>query len=187
MFSNEAQNRLAIGQCATLACFLEATAPKPGNVHRGADFDDLTYPDLILSAIVIGPVMENAPHRRLGETILDAVRATREAVGTNTNLGTILLIAPLATVPREHPLAQGVADVLGRLDAEDSRLVYEAIAPGLARRYRSGGCGRYRGRSASRPDRRHATRRRSRSRRPPVCQRFSGIAARCGSSPQRRS
>ena len=127
MFSHEAKNNLAIGQCATLACFLEATAPKPGNVHRGADFDGLTYPDLILSAIVIGPVMENAPRRRLGETILDAVRATRAAVGTNTNLGTILLLAPLAAVTRERPLAPGVADVLGRLDAEDARLVYEAI------------------------------------------------------------
>jgi triphosphoribosyl-dephospho-CoA synthase len=117
----------SIGQCATLACFLEATAPKPGNVHRGADFDNLAYPDLIVSAIVIGPVMENAPRRRLGETILDAVCATREAVATNTNLGTILLLAPLAAVPREQPLAHGIADVLSRLDADDARLVYQAI------------------------------------------------------------
>ncbi len=116
-----------IGQCATLACFLEATAPKPGNVYRGADFDDLTYPDLILSAIVIGPVMENATRQRLGETILDAVQVTREAVGTNANLGTILLIAPLAAVSRERPLAEGIADVLNCLDAADARLVYEAI------------------------------------------------------------
>ncbi len=127
---------LGIGQCATLACFLEATAPKPGNVHRGVDFEDLTYPDLITSAIVIGPVMENAYQRRLGETILDAVRAMRDAVGTNANLGTILLLVPLATVPRERPLADGVADVLGGLDAEDSRLIYEAI-----RMARPGGMG----------------------------------------------
>jgi triphosphoribosyl-dephospho-CoA synthase len=125
-----------IGQCATLACFLEATAPKPGNVYRGADFDDLTYPDLILSAIVIGPVMENAARQRLGETILDAVQVTREAVGTNANLGTILLIAPLAAVSRERPLAEGIADVLNCLDAADARLVYEAI-----RRAKPGGMG----------------------------------------------
>jgi triphosphoribosyl-dephospho-CoA synthase len=53
MFSSDSKTVLGIGQCATLACFLEATAPKPGNVHRGADFDDLTYPDLIASAIMI--------------------------------------------------------------------------------------------------------------------------------------
>jgi triphosphoribosyl-dephospho-CoA synthase len=71
--------------------------------------------------------MERAPRRRLGKTILDAVRATREAVGTNANLGTILLLAPLAAVPRERTMAEGVAAVLARLDAEDSRMAYEAI------------------------------------------------------------
>jgi triphosphoribosyl-dephospho-CoA synthase len=127
----------SIGQCATLACFLEATAPKLGNVHRGTDFDDLKYSDLIVSAIMIGPVMENAAARRLGETVLEAVRATHDAVGTNTNLGTILLLAPLAAVPRERPLSQGVADLLNRLGADDARLVYEAI-----RLARPGGMGR---------------------------------------------
>src|SRR5215472_16374040 len=118
---------LTIGQCATLACFLEATAPKVGNVHRGADFDDLTYADLVTAAIVIGPIIEQAPNRRIGETILDAVKATRDAVGTNANLGTILLLAPLAAVPRDEPLAEGIARVLARVNADDSCLVYEAI------------------------------------------------------------
>jgi triphosphoribosyl-dephospho-CoA synthase len=120
-------SQLSIGQCATLACFLEATTPKPGNVHRGADFEDLAYPDLVTAAIMIGPAMEAAPSRRVGETIVDAVKATHEAIATNANLGTILLLAPLATVPREEPLAAGVAKVLGQLDAIDARLVYEAI------------------------------------------------------------
>ncbi|HEV3417985.1 MAG TPA: triphosphoribosyl-dephospho-CoA synthase [Pirellulales bacterium] len=120
-------SEFSIGQCATLACFFEATAPKPGNVHRGADFEDLTYPDLVTSAIVIGPMMENACQRRLGETVLVAVRATRQAVGTNSNLGTILLLAPLAAVPRDEPLASGVGRVLDRLGTDDARLVYEAI------------------------------------------------------------
>ena len=34
---------LSIGQCASLACLLEATAPKVGNVHRGTDFENLTF------------------------------------------------------------------------------------------------------------------------------------------------
>ncbi len=119
--------QLTIGQCATLACFLEATAPKLGNVHRGADFDDLTYADLVTAAIVIGPIIEAAPSRLIGETILDAVKATRDAVGTNANLGTVLLLAPLAAVPRDEPLATGIGQVLAAPDASDSRLVYEAI------------------------------------------------------------
>src|SRR5437763_636089 len=129
--------QLPIGQCATLACFLEATAPKPGNVHRGADFEDLTYPDLLTAAIMIGPVIEAAPRRPLGETILEAVKITQETIGTNANLGTILLLAPLAAVPRDEPLASGIAKVLEHLNATDARLVYEAI-----RLAKPGGLGR---------------------------------------------
>ncbi|HWC91308.1 MAG TPA: triphosphoribosyl-dephospho-CoA synthase, partial [Pirellulales bacterium] len=65
--------------------------------------------------------------------ILDAIRATRLVSASNTNLGTILLLAPLAAVPREQPLGEGVAQVLARLTAEDSHNVYQAIrlaAPG---------------------------------------------------------
>ncbi len=119
--------QLTTGQCATLACLLEVTAPKPGNVHRGADFDDVSFVDFVASAVAIGPVMERAATRGLGKTILDAVKATRSVVSTNTNLGTILLLAPLASVPRERALAEGVTDVLSRLGADDARLVYEAI------------------------------------------------------------
>jgi triphosphoribosyl-dephospho-CoA synthase len=119
--------QLSIGQCATLACFLEATAPKPGNVHRGADFEDLNYPDLVTAAIVIGPVMEAAQRRPLGETILEAVKTTQETVGTNANLGTILLLAPLAAVPRDERLVPGIAKLLRQLNATDARQVYKAI------------------------------------------------------------
>lgn len=128
---------LTIGQCVSQACFLEATSPKPGNVHRGADFEGLTYVDLVTSGIVISPIMERAVGRRLGETVLEAVQATQAAVGTNANLGMILLIAPLASVPRDRALADGVLDVLAGLDAADARLVYQAI-----REAKAGGLGR---------------------------------------------
>lgn len=119
---------LPIGQCAALACLLEATAPKPGNVHRGADFDDVTYLDFVTSGIVVAPAIEAAATGdSLGEAVLKAVRATREAVGTNTNLGTLVLMVPLAKVPRDQLLAPGVSRILGELTASDARLVYEAI------------------------------------------------------------
>src|SRR5690348_1953484 len=88
----------AIGNAAMLACLYEATAPKPGNVHPGASFADATFEDFQVSAKVIGPIMQGAQTRGVGQTILDAVSATREAVGTNTNLGMILLFAPLTAV-----------------------------------------------------------------------------------------
>jgi triphosphoribosyl-dephospho-CoA synthase len=90
---------LPTGLCVQAACLMEATARKPGNVHRFRDFDDATLMDYLLSAAAIGPVLEGAAGRCVGATVLDAVRATRRVSRTNTNLGIILLLAPLAAVP----------------------------------------------------------------------------------------
>jgi triphosphoribosyl-dephospho-CoA synthase len=128
---------LSIGQCAALATIIEVTAPKPGNVHRGADFEDASYPDFIVAATVTASIFDDAAGQPLGWTILAAVKATRRAVETNTNLGTILLIAPLAKVPRRQDLATGVRTVLDGLAPSDARDVYEAI-----RQARPGGLGR---------------------------------------------
>lgn len=120
--------RWSIGQCAAAACLLEVTAAKPGNVHRGADFSDATMLDFALSGLAIAPAMDRASEFGLvGRTVLDAVQATRACVATNTNLGIVLLLAPLAATPRDEELVGGVRRVLARLDAEDARLVYEAI------------------------------------------------------------
>lgn len=116
-----------LAECATLACLLEVSAPKPGNVYRGADFDDVTFVDFAVSAAVIGPVIEQTERVGVGQSVLGAAEATRTAVGTNTNLGTVLLLAPLAAIPRSVSLAKGISDVLEKLDANDTRLVYEAI------------------------------------------------------------
>lgn len=118
---------LSIGQCATLACLLEATAPKVGNVHRGADFEDLNFPDFVVSAVAIAPAMESAVRGGVGAACLEAVRATRARIPTNSNLGICLLLAPLAAVPRGEPIRAGVERVLASLDADDSRHIYEAI------------------------------------------------------------
>lgn len=120
-------NHLSVGQCATLACLLEATAPKPGNVHRSADFDDMTFTDFMTSAAAIAPAMESAATWGVGRTVLDAIRATRQLVPTNTNLGMVLLIAPLAVVPRETPLDQGLPQIMESMRPEDAKCVYEAI------------------------------------------------------------
>jgi triphosphoribosyl-dephospho-CoA synthase len=119
--------RLGPGECATLACVLEATAPKPGNVHRGADFEDLNYFDLVLSGIAIGPAMEGAVDHSLGQTVLAAIQATRRFVETNTNLGMVLLLAPLCAAATSQTLRAGVQTVLAQLSSEDARLVYQAI------------------------------------------------------------
>jgi triphosphoribosyl-dephospho-CoA synthase len=120
-------NQATVGQLARQACHWEATAPKPGNVHPQAAFTDTRYEDFTLSAEAIIPAMDAASSLGVGQTVFQAVTATRSVVTTNTNLGLILLLAPLAAVPRHEALISGVKLVLDTLTSEDSRLVYAAI------------------------------------------------------------
>jgi triphosphoribosyl-dephospho-CoA synthase len=118
---------LTAGQCFTLATIMEATAPKPGNVHRGSDFEDLSYPDFVVAASLVGPQLDADAALPVGKTILHAVQTTRAAIGTNANLGTLLLVVPLAKVSGELLLASNVARVLCELGPDDARQVYAAI------------------------------------------------------------
>ena len=106
---------------------LEATARKPGNVHPLKSFTDLTYDDFVVSADWIAPILACTPDLGVGRAILEAVTATQACVGRNTNLGIILLLAPLTAIPPEVRLADGIAVVLAGLTREDAELVYEAI------------------------------------------------------------
>jgi triphosphoribosyl-dephospho-CoA synthase len=115
------------GQLAQVACLLEVTARKPGNVHRCADFAGTHYLDFLLSAAAIGPPLDRARALGVGHAIWRAVKATRRVVATNTNLGMILLLAPLAAVPGEIDLPLGVGAVLDALTLDDARLAYRAI------------------------------------------------------------
>ena len=81
---------------AQLACVLEASAEKPGNITPSHDFGDTSYEDMLRSGIALGPELGRAGERGVGETVLAAVRASRDAAGANTNLGIALLLAPLA-------------------------------------------------------------------------------------------
>ena len=128
---------LSPGTAATLACLYEATAPKPGNVHPSACFCDVAYADFVASAVAIGPIIDRTHAVGVGKTVLDATWATRAAVETNTNLGTLLLVVPLAAVPDDESLSDGIGHVLDRLTSADTRHVYEAI-----RLSKPGGLGR---------------------------------------------
>jgi triphosphoribosyl-dephospho-CoA synthase len=58
------------------------------------------------------------------------VEATAAAAGTNTNLGIVLLCAPLAAAAEQRPpdLRAALAGLLDGLDIEDARLAFRAIA-----------------------------------------------------------
>ncbi|MBI3410466.1 MAG: triphosphoribosyl-dephospho-CoA synthase [Planctomycetes bacterium] len=115
------------GELALLACLWESTARKAGNVHPGRDFTDLRYADFILSAAAIAPVLDKAMGQSVGQTILQSIQATRRVVFTNTNLGIVLLLAPMAAVSRDCELRSGLQTVLQELTIEDARAAYAAI------------------------------------------------------------
>jgi len=85
-----------IAAAAQLACLLEVSAPKPGNVSPGRHFADTRYEDFLASAAAIGAPLGGAGTRPLGATIRLAVEATSRWCRSNTNLGIVLLLAPLA-------------------------------------------------------------------------------------------
>ena len=106
---------------------MEVLSPKPGNVSPGSEFANASVTDFLKSAHAIAPMLATASERSLGATVLEAIRATRNVVNHNTNLGIVLLLAPLAAVPRDQSLKSGISVVLNSTTVEDSRLVYEAI------------------------------------------------------------
>jgi triphosphoribosyl-dephospho-CoA synthase len=117
-----------------LACLLEVSAAKPGNITPAHDFADATYPDMVRSALALGPVFARgrAERRTVGELIADGVQATAEVADANTNLGIVLLFAPLvraeATRRADQPLRPAVERTLAQLDVDDAAAAFAAIA-----------------------------------------------------------
>jgi len=121
------RDRSVLQQMIRTACLLEATARKPGNVHPACGFDDLCYRDFVQSAEAVAPVLAQTARQGVGRSVFEAVNRTQQAVGRNTNLGIILLLAPLAAVGADIPLSEGISDVLNRLTQADASYVYRAI------------------------------------------------------------
>jgi triphosphoribosyl-dephospho-CoA synthase len=117
-----------VAGAAQLACVLEASAEKPGNVTPSHDFDDTTFEDMVRTGIALGRELGHAGERGVGATVLAAVRASRDVADGNTNLGIGLLLAPLARAAlTAGPLRERLGDVLRALTVDDARAAYAAI------------------------------------------------------------
>lgn len=119
-----------VSAMVSIACLLEAGAPKPGNVSPGRPFKDMKYEDFAASALAIAPVLGQAGQRPLGETIRDAIRATRRWTPANTNLGIVLLLSPLSRALLsgiEAPLRVQLEEVLARTSTADATEAYSGI------------------------------------------------------------
>lgn len=120
-----------VSECLQLAMLLEVSAyPKPGNVHRTADFSDTRYEHFLASAVVVGEFFREAALRGVlvgqgklklseagvGEIIRDSVTKVSSRVNSsNTVLGSVILLSPLA-------VAAGITLHAGKaLSVEDLR------------------------------------------------------------------
>ncbi len=134
-YLSAAERLLKIKEAYLSACLAELEALKPGNVHIFADGHGMTVAHFINSAQASSLFIAK-PSLTVGERILYAVRATQSAVGLNTNLGIILLCAPLihAAIHRNQELEsthqsyqQSLAFTLKALTIEDAQLTAQAI------------------------------------------------------------
>ncbi|MGR8930177.1 MAG: triphosphoribosyl-dephospho-CoA synthase [Gammaproteobacteria bacterium] len=111
------------------ACEAELQAFKPGNVSIYSEADDMTVEDFRISAKESALPLTD-PDYTLGEKIYYAVKATREAVACNTNLGIILLCAPLIQAVQANTdkgLRQSLDRVLKNTTQQDAEWVFKAI------------------------------------------------------------
>ena len=127
-----------VAAAGQLACLLEVSAPKPGNVSPERHFHDTRYEDFLASAVAIGPALAGAAGNPVGVTIRTAVDATLRWTRSNTNLGIVLLLAPLAraALTSGGSLRERLSRVLAETTVEDASEVYAAI-----RRAHPGGLG----------------------------------------------
>jgi len=142
-----------VSSCLQLAVLLEVSAyPKPGNVHRTADFQETKYEHFLASAVATGPHFRHAARRGamvsagkigpekvgVGAVIKSAVRdVSRWQHGGNTLLGSIILLSPLAAAAgmafaeglfSVNKLRENVKTVVESTTPMDAVDVYDAIS-----------------------------------------------------------
>ena len=126
-------NSAQLANAFKAACMAELEALKPGNVHIFADGHGMTVQDFMLSAEAASKVI-GLPNLSLGQRILTSVQATQDAVKINTNLGIILLCAPLiqtaiaiALQPSRLTFMQTLKLVLANTTITDAENAFAAI------------------------------------------------------------
>ena len=130
-----------IAKIAQIASVLEVSGqPKPGNVHRTRDFDDMVFEDFLLSAVVVGDIFREAcssinkdklEEAHLGRYICEAVRETNKWVETNTNLGIMMMcmtIACSAAISDSFDeLQDNIVKIMDATTVDDACDLYDAI------------------------------------------------------------
>jgi len=119
-----------LAQAYKNACMGELQALKPGNVHAFSDGHGMTIQDFIQSADVTAEPIARVG-LPVGERVFYSVEATQSAVGQNTNLGMLLLCAPLlhaaSSLQANQSLWGQLHKTLDQLSVDDAVWVAKAI------------------------------------------------------------
>lgn len=130
-----------IAKIAQIASCLEVSGyPKPGNVHRTRDFDDMVFEDFLISGVVIGDTIRKAAssvdanhpeNAQMGKYILEAVKETDNWIANNTNLGIVMLLVPIscaAAISNSFDeIRENVVKLMAATTVDDAIDLYDAI------------------------------------------------------------
>jgi len=107
-----------IAQNARLALLLEVSStPKPGNVDREREYEDLRFEHFVAGAVGTEDGFERAAGGApVGESFERAVAGMSEQTGGNTQFGAVLLLVPLVRAAANAPQR-------GEFDGEDATAV----------------------------------------------------------------
>lgn len=125
-----------IMKSSQIACVLEVSSFKPGNVHRYRDFSDIKYHHFLTSGIAFGDVIYKAAQdsKNIGKYIKMAVIQSRRWSPSNANLGIIMLHVPIAMGAGNinnfdsSKLRKEMIRLSKNTTVEDSLNVYDAIS-----------------------------------------------------------
>ncbi len=131
-------NAEEIAKIAQIASALEVSGyPKPGNVHRTRDYDDMVFEDFVISGIVIGDTIREAcsdvdvENPLLGKYILQAVAETDRWIKNNTNLGIVMMTTPIAVAAAISDdfdeIRPNVVKLMANTSVDDACDLYDAI------------------------------------------------------------
>jgi len=125
-----------VAQAAQLAMLIElSSSPKPGNVDRCHDFDEIEFRHFLISAVSSYPVFRKAASSgsSVGELILEAVKSWGcWGLEENTHFGSVTLLVPLAMAAGNNGQDRDVSEkdvfiVLENTTVQDSINFYAAF------------------------------------------------------------
>jgi len=128
--SDHPRPELSPADHAELALLLEVAAtPKPGNVDRRRDHDDLRFEHFLTGAVGSRPGLERAAgNGPLGDAFERGVRGMSQQSGGNTQFGCLLLLVPLVRAAATDRLSpEGAAAVVSETTVDDAAAFYRAF------------------------------------------------------------